>query len=277
MFRSSKRSTKKSSPSKSPKSQKSQKSPKSTLAKTLDLQGAAFGGLKLDAKGHQVLHDYVVACCSKLVATLTLLAQHSNKGSIDGKDTSYLQQLSKLFLSLQPVEGAKIRKPWLASQSSSSKQSGGSSAATTLPIQYFSPEFGPGNYIGGTDMASHIMQASEGLVRPTLPASIADVPMPNVQGELTGGSGQTSTAALERLYISSHALSEILASPQIPKHLPFKADAELSLRTFLTYNLWNLWIRIKAERRRNVVRRGAPVSVTLVRTAVQNTPFIIPV
>lgn len=76
---------------------------------------------------------------------------------------------------------------------------------------------------------------------------------------------------------------EVTVSRQVLLDLLKKLDIQLRDNSLqgvcwiLTCNLLNIWMRVKAERRKVAVIRGAPVATSMLKKVTGSTPFVIPV
>lgn len=264
--------------SKTPKTSKSSKSSKSSktarvevatdksIVDAIDAQAKAFG-LKIDKRGHAILTGYLVACAFKILSILAILASHCDKGSIDAKDVQHLKLLSRQFLCVRTVESTQFQK-------------GG--AETTMASEYFGHNSGAYHAAAG---AFHVTELSTPtLVRPALPMSggASEVTFDGDFSTFTsiplgGQAPQIGGATVAGLELSKAAFEAILKCKNVPKHPPFKDDAAAAVRFILLCNLLNLLTRVKTERRKTAVKRGAPVTASVLKTAIQHTPFVIPI
>ena len=242
------------------------------IASSLDTHAKSFG-MKLDSKSHALIVSYLVSCTCKLVSIAKVLVDHASKSSIDVKDVHALKALSKLFLSVEPVQRGL---------------SGG--AETTLPSEYFGH---PSSAYSSSAGNSHTNASTSALIRTELPASVI-IPLAGggannfdsefstestVSSEIqfTGGMSGGGEEGISALSIA--AFRVILSCKEIPPHPTIKDDAIEALRYIVNCNLLHLTTRIKSERKKkkSPSKRGAPVSTAVVRSAINGMNFIIPI
>lgn len=219
--------------------------------------------LKLSDKARALITDYLVACTSKIMSILVVLTGHCSKKVIDTTDVRYLKLLSKLFLHVEPVEKAK------------KGHIGG--AETTLPSDYFSGSLSSAYQPSAG--AYHSMAPNDVFVRPPLPAGGDGSAFDNAFSKFSTY-GQVGGRAMRELH--PDAFSKILECRTIPTHPAIEDNAKDAIRFIIQCNLINLMTRMKTERRRSKehgssIRRGAPVTTTVIKSAIRKCAFVIPV
>ena len=160
----------------------------------------------------------------------------------------------------------------MSSVGGGSQQMGG--AETTMASEYYGATSNSYFQMGESSLGQN-MNATAMLVRPPLNAS------PGVGIPLTGGASndtfQTPFGNINMLDKNVFAdLIMQLQSKQKTQRMTMSSDVRAALQFIVDCNITILFGNIKKERKKYASKRGAPVSVSVVREAIRLSPFTIP-
>jgi hypothetical protein len=240
------------------------------LKDALDAQAKDFG-LKLTDKTNVIILAYLQACTRKFMSILTIIAGKSHPITVD--DIKKLRILSDMFLNVE-TKPAKRRV-----------QSGG----TSMPSEFFGLNSGAYSAYS-TDGAAMAHTTSDSLARFAMNQSgggSGEFDSLNFDNEFStivqDGGGSKKTSRKTKISQLSRTAFKVLLSASGCSSDNLKSDAEDALRFMIECNMLSLFTRIKTERtkitksNRSPVKRGAPLTVAVVKSAISNSPFVIPV